>query len=360
MAAKSGSTPKGDKPPAQKPQPPKRRLFGRIDAALEPVRESIDNSAVLHFIAIMFAVLTGVVTIGTMWQITTDISDRQTEREEAREERLSRAWAHLMTPVGGQSGKGAAMNVILLSGGRIDQVELSCRKIGDWDQRTGKCANPPVLDGVAFGISSRGNIFDWGTKNFPLFSDITFTNSDFSGVSLYPRDFANVRFEASNLEGATIHEDAKVSLFAVSLKRAKIYYEADVAFAENISNAIFFFEDGGLMLKGQSISAPAAFAPEFSNAWFWADEPPVLTRSVGWNDKGPTDTSFLDRIASNIRICDPKFRVSKRNADAKGQAVAGETYPQISTGDLSCPELSLDEARKQFPAKYPVVKPTDL
>lgn len=327
----------------------------------------MENSSVLHLIAILFAILTGVVTVGTMWQITSDIADRQAERQDAREERLARAWSHLMTRIGGQSGKGAALNIILRSGEKVDRIELSCKTVGDWDDKADKCINKPEFDGLSFGLASQGK--NYRGRNIPRFADVLITNSDFSGMGLFAKDFENVRFEQSNLERTTIYSSSKIDLFLSSLKGAKIYYKVDVAFAGNISDVVFYFDDEHIKPKGSKPIPAPEFQPEFGSVWFWADEPPVLRRHKDKKGEAAEDTSFLSAAwIDGYTICDPKFRVRTKTttswfgseAASNNETMNGEDNSGYLTDNWGCETLTLEEARKQFPAQYPVASAAEL
>jgi hypothetical protein len=71
---------------------------------------------------------------------------RREEREARRLERVSTSWETLLRPVGGNTGKGAALNTLLHENQSIQGADLSCNAIGGW--RDGVCVNPAILTDV--------------------------------------------------------------------------------------------------------------------------------------------------------------------------------------------------------------------
>lgn len=72
--------------------------------------------------------------------------DRATRRAEDDARRLaaiSQAWETLLRPVGGNTGKGAALTLLLQQGQSIAGADLSCEGVGTW--RDGTCLNPAIF-----------------------------------------------------------------------------------------------------------------------------------------------------------------------------------------------------------------------
>ena len=76
-----------------------------------------------------------------------DIFESQPDRSNKQSfQSAGDAWNFLLKPVGGDTGKGEAVNFIIQSQGKIENIDLSCKAIGDWEN--GKCVRAPILKNI--------------------------------------------------------------------------------------------------------------------------------------------------------------------------------------------------------------------
>lgn len=92
-----------------------------------------------------------------------DREDRREEREARRLDRISQSWETLLRPVGGNTGKGSALNTLLHENQSLRGADLSCNAVGEWRDET--CTRPAILADVEFSWSvtddgERTNIYD--------------------------------------------------------------------------------------------------------------------------------------------------------------------------------------------------------
>ena len=145
------------------------------------------------------------VAIAAFWF---DYQSRQEERAARQEERdfrrlaqIATAWEVLLTPVGGDIGKGNALNTLVAAGQVIDDADFSCRAVGTF--RDGKCVTRPQFNGVRFGegdfwVTDEGKLHDGGMDFFllPYVRDVNFEDaviSDFTAENLFINEgFRNV------------------------------------------------------------------------------------------------------------------------------------------------------------------------
>ena len=102
----------------------------QLDDRLQPARQTLEQSAIAHFIAVAVGFIALVVTLFTMWQILVDLQDRSQERQQRVEERVERAWNHLIQPIGGNVGKGGSLTTLLTNNVPLDGITLSCETVG--------------------------------------------------------------------------------------------------------------------------------------------------------------------------------------------------------------------------------------
>lgn len=90
------------------------------------------------------------ITIGGFWlEMGVRAEERQARTEEAEFRRLAQiatAWEVLLTPVGGDIGKGNALNTLIAAGHEIMDSDFSCEAVGEYED--GECISPPVYNNV--------------------------------------------------------------------------------------------------------------------------------------------------------------------------------------------------------------------
>ena len=73
-----------------------------------------------------------------------EFADREAERENARLDRIERAWNRVLRPAGGNTGKGEAVSYLINQGVSLEGLDLSC----EVDEISGTCENPQIVDQI--------------------------------------------------------------------------------------------------------------------------------------------------------------------------------------------------------------------
>ena len=103
----------------------------------------------LAAVGIWLVLATGV---GIYYEYLSRAEERRARIEEAEFRRLAQiatAWEVLLTPVGGDIGKGNALNTLVAAGQTISNADFSCKAIGTWAD--GKCVRAPQFNDVVLG-----------------------------------------------------------------------------------------------------------------------------------------------------------------------------------------------------------------
>ena len=110
---------------------------------------------------------------------------RQQESQFRRQAQLSTAWATLLTPVGGNTGKAAALEILLSNNNRLVGVDLSCKNIGSYS--SGQCKNRAIFDFDRFSFDQ--------TKLNARFEDVNFEGNTIIGLKMDGGSFYGVNFQ---------------------------------------------------------------------------------------------------------------------------------------------------------------------
>jgi hypothetical protein len=353
-----------------------------------PIRAQITKQSLLHRVHDFFktnpgAVLFGgflsfiatVVTIATLLGILQDLRDR-------RDERVERAWNHLMTRMGGESDKGRSLNILLSNGEATAEIDLSCEAVGEWDSTNKLCVRPTRFYGVKYSPNAGKRLpvplerrlpYGGSWQMPPIFTDQIVKGSDFADIDP-PEDWArNTKFYNTNFYGARIGWDfGESGLINISDLTSAIILLRDIYKLEgnNISGAIFI----------NNLEMPKNLADLGTQNWFWADNPPSeITENMDQSPPPLSSREFVEKIKSNVRICDPRFRSPHLNYGIYdfldwGQ-LAAESIPQLAdnlrlpgvdayrengvtfikgqpTDPKTCPEISFSEAISAYPNAY--------
>lgn len=127
----------------------------------------------------------------TLLQIMVDLSDRVDERNSRSEERISRAWSLLVTPITSDELKKRQLEILFDAGESFSGVDLSCATLNrGWSVEELTCARPLDLTDVkltnvstqTFSIEPRTDFFEfmakppaypkWRTDGFCLSDDL--------------------------------------------------------------------------------------------------------------------------------------------------------------------------------------------
>ncbi|MCM2396207.1 hypothetical protein NBH19_08960 [Rhizobium sp. S95] len=356
------------------------RELRRLDRCLRPARDMLERSALAHLVVIAAGAF-------TVYQLWVDLDDRRAERVSRREERVERAWNRLITPAGGNTGKGAALNLLLEERQDLVAVDFSCRTIGVWNETEKKCLNPPIFTDIKvpadfllgqdfepsteppqipFGMFYR--LFQYPhavgtpTQAPDSFDGVVFKRSDFSRTRLGLDRFANVSFEETDLSGAQISQDVQ----SVRINNSDLSYATVMSEAGELS--ITRTNITGLIMRDRMFEWTLFNQQNpFDYNWAWADMPPMRYRETATEVFiEPLPWQQLD----NVQLCDPAYRAAP---DEGATTVTTTTmgYPNLSTakgkvaqrtpeefqipdiGAASCAAITLAEARDRFPERYP-------
>jgi hypothetical protein len=362
-------------------EPPRRnrvlRGILRFDRAFYGIRNAVERSSFVHVAAICLAFFTFV-------QLSIDLWDRVDERSDREEARVERAWAHLLVRVGGETGKGSSLALLLKTAPAVAGLDLSCKSLGDWDSTTGTCLRAPIFTG--FDLNSAkpyflGNVRprDWIT---PEFSGSVINNARMNFAQIREEKFRDTVITMSDLSMAD---------FAFRITRIEIE-KSDVSFASlgfpilkkiassNVSGIrVWFWETNNR--DSPSVPPGARFRGSLEGNWFWADKPPLVLRQFYGkvpdpNYQGPSSFSTPELLsflrASRAMICDPTFRAErppKIILDLKyywegrldhtteiEPALTPDAHARRKAvyGGPPCDTISLDQAFALFPEKYVV------
>ena len=121
----------------------------RKSGPLHRAADRIENNGLTRIAAAIGIWLFG----ATVWALWADMQARTEERQARAEEaefrqlaQIATAWEVLLTPVGGDIGKGNALNTLLRAGQSLHRADLSCAAVGEF--RDGTCVNPPVYNNI--------------------------------------------------------------------------------------------------------------------------------------------------------------------------------------------------------------------
>ena len=113
--------------------------------------DKIEDFSLTRFVAALGIWLI-IITLGTFWL---DMIARNEERQARAEERefrrlaqIATAWEVLLRPIGGDIGKGNALNTLIAGGQFVNNADFSCQAVGGF--KDGVCVTPPQFNGLRF------------------------------------------------------------------------------------------------------------------------------------------------------------------------------------------------------------------
>jgi hypothetical protein len=330
---------------------------------LHELRIKIEASAIVYFAAGILSLLATIATIATAVQLYWAFKDRDAELLSQREEQIERSWTHLMAKMGGHTGKGASLSLLLKNGVPLLGVTLSCKSIGEWDTTKDKCVMPPILfDVVIPPISDhemlliRGEIRGLPIQvNTPYIQGLVIHNL-IMGKNLIDGRFAGNKAYLADLSGSTIKYGAAPNMYYdCDLTDAHLSWSGNSFFSCNFSGARETLRESG-----------DAIPQHGSNNWYWADRPPMERLRVApykWEER-----FGLERYGE-MQICDPRFRDDhnrqrkhgaypslKRHFEAKSltdfRIVSSVIFKGHQERAIRCPYLTMTEAQRLFPESY--------
>lgn len=368
-----------------------RSVFRKLDDWLRPYSTAVEKSPTAHLVALCAAIFGA-------YHLFIDLQDRREQREELRqsmasmsEERVERAWTRLLTPAGGNTGKGAALDVLFKERQSIDGVNLSCEAVGTWDAVGKTCRHRPIFasfvryhnDEEMEGAGKYGWGSGWtrdqsrrrGSANDPVFSqfEYLFANGGLRiAVPFAAASFAETVFTdmiwPGNIFNAEQFRDVEISFSDIrSATWQGDDLRAEISYAD-VSHSVFSTRSGTLEISESNVTGvliSAEMAEALSGNWAWADRPPFSYEDGRFSPLKP-------EILRRIELCDNRYRVVDHERlsppnDLTDQGYAADEFVhgsspltiEVDDADgkekvfAGCQPISIEEARQRFPDRYP-------
>jgi hypothetical protein len=315
------------------------RLVWAANHELHAIADFFVHGALFRVIGLGAAVFGFAVVVGTAWQILNDSVDRN-------EERLDRAWARLLRPSAGNTGKGRSFQYLWSHGETLSNVDLSCRAIGQFNENTNSCTKPAIFSGLHLArrpVPVRQG-YEQRALGKPLFDIVgldvsynTFDDARFDGITTAELRLTGATIFDSVIVRSVIYGEAEhLTIVGSSIADSKIYVEGDYRIISSEISNTFFVEEFRLDKK--------PFIPNMSGAWAWADRPP----RAGTLDR----YAFVmdDEYLSRIRLCRPPVDDEGRPVDPQMRAY------DPKSGSPHCEEMSIEQSKRAYPRSYLVTK----
>lgn len=301
----------------------------------------IETNPFFRLIGIFGAIIGGILACFTFYQIMVDLSDR-------RDERIIRSWDHLLKPVGGNTGKADAIEILFGYGINIDNIVIPCpAKNSD-----GSCGWRVILEGLfenktlpfkeLFRDGWQDTLYGYGVISGADFSYVDFKNAKlskwvFEGLSAIDTSWKNVDLHASHING-----DFRNAYFEAA-DFSSAFFDGDMTgtmfLLSNLSNATLRF-------YGTSEEGKPTRLPDFSTSWFWADQPPKVILNENEINLEHINIGF---------VCD--FDRDQKHSHIETPASRNLLLATLEAGsgvwDIDCnAPISLEEAQSRYPMRY--------
>jgi len=284
-----------------------------------------------------------VITIATLYQIMNDLRDRD-------EERIQRAWTHLLTKNGGRTGKGEALQTLIDLGADIEGINLSCENVGYW--RDNDCETSPILSNFSLPTdrdflserrryendSDRSEIDAGFQQIIPIdFTQAEIMAADLSLIEMRSRYYMGAKISDSNMsETWLIDLLVGTSIVYSDLQNSLI----DVENLPNISGSNITDAAIGFTRANQLHKDSPGIAPHISYNlgmigkynWFWADKPPTYVVGSYPEYQGTSNPVWEIVFSNRVFICDPRFR-SPREGSIWQSLVNYFSPPKVNLGE---------------------------
>lgn len=314
----------------------------------------IEDNQFMRLGAYLFHFFGIIILIATGYQIMIQLSDRSREIEvrEASHRHLLRE--SLFSPIPGSSGKGAALQqLLLIENATLSGLDLSCERVsGGWDEKELSCRNPVVLWDVDFQEIYNASLeqaqeqqLAAGVAEYGIGMDrLNFTgvraHGDFSYISA-----ENASLTAANFSGSALYQSDILGDF----KRFNCD-TCDLGNSDlrgNFTDAVFDFSAiNNTRFIGKISQA------SLKNSWAWADALPMAIQQddqnnlLGIEKNYEIDVIEQKRLLEEITICDPQTRI---NAGVDPWSSVNEITNALGSGfESECVTLSVDKVLEQF------------
>lgn len=338
--------------------------------------DMIEKNPAVRVAAGIGAVASMIIVAITFWHIRAEIDDRDDERKARNEERIDRALTRLRERMGGDIGKGWAINVLLNANYSTSTMDISCKAAGTYDDASEDCTLAPSYIGVDAGNADNKSsvtreMMKWFTFESIKESEFIEGNFNFSVVN-QPKNYSKASFYNSTFIGSYI------GIGSAGDTRLTAYIsDSDLSFS-------YIRTPSRLILANNNISGTefvdASDTDElitmFGN-WAWADKPPLsstMKKRMTFEVIPPLVDHVTDLTPvpwlKEVSLCDPAYRRSatpSRRFNWLGrkieQGATGITPALRVTSPQHeiCVTISVAEARRRYPDAYAAIQSrTDL
>lgn len=322
----------------------------------------LERSWPFQFLAIGAAIIGLGVLIWTLISIRDDLDFRQQERENWRLDRIERAWNRVLRKVGGNTGKGEAINYLLAQKIDLNGIDFSCPTDLNF-QANRECSTATIVNGVKFKSFQKDknqatqemnfsymNLRNWEIKNEGFsgkFNDTIITNSI----------FLNARVAMNN--------SSRTFFLFNTFRDTTVYLGKDVRMNNNVFDNVYFtFPNASQIEKS-----------EFTNSIVPAKRPPRCKQDgtnfefqvCGFVKTAKTLLCDNARTKSQLDFVELNFQSHKKvgrvfphrpNNPEKGDIGKSDIFErnflcasEFKDVNYSLP-ISYDEAKRRYPEIY--------
>lgn len=301
----------------------------------------------IHWFAKLAIAGAGAVAIAAL--VASVLVGREVSRmgAEMRDQRVQQAWANLKQRIGGNTGKAADLSYLWASGQPLDGVNLSCKRIGDFDSASAKCVAAPQFNRLSMDYDRRerpdysdlpsASLLDGpGIRSLDLseakirqasISGMWFTRSKFDGTKVFDSVLAGTRMEGS-FRAMRITDSVLTGS----------WIEGDI-WKMKIKNS----DVSGLTFVGLDASNPTV---DLRSNWAWADMPPSMFSGESHHDDGELH-ALPEDVLKSVRLCMPPLTPS-------GTVIPVERRRYASDQNRDCQTMSVIASQYLFPKTYGV------
>jgi hypothetical protein len=309
-------------------------------AALD-VDRFIETNPFCRLLGIFGAIIGVGAACFAFYHIIIDLSDRH-------DERIIRSWDHLLKPIGGNTGKAEAIEILFGYGISIDNIEMPCPAIDDDES----CKWPVIIEGLfeekelplkeLHRDGWQDTIIGYGVIAGANFSNVHFKNTDFNQWVLERLQADNTTWRNVSFQGAYVDGSFENAFFeATDFGGALVSAEMTGAqfLLSNISGAL-------IALGDEAGESQLSELPDFSMSWFWADQPPNLTLNGMRIDVDELNVGFVCDFDPPAGFTNLQTSPLDNLTLASIEAGSGAWVPECNA------PISVAEAKQRYPLRY--------
>jgi hypothetical protein len=294
--------------------------FRRFDAQAKAAARVLAASGTAEWLAIIAGAVALVTAVFTAYQILVDLDDRREERLERNDVRIDRAYDALTRRVGGDSGKGAALSLLIRNSVQLGDIDLSCKAIATWDDERHECDRRAVFSElIAFSPDDSGEGIYNTVRALPKMEYAVISRSDFRQTQV-DKNFDGALFADTDLRYSWISaENIKIIGSDFSFGTLRVDAMSPDLIRVNVSGATFLRK---FKRDNRNLSAIDLFRQDFAvkGLWYWSDTPPKIIYSYFDSDR----TYRLDPASIQGFVeCDTRDRlkVAPRRSRDRAEAI---------------------------------------